>query len=176
MARRAEGWTARLDQRAGKGNAHLHAAGQRARQRRLEAAKPDRVDEILHRRISASVRRREIERQSDIGLNARPRHQRRLLKDKADLAGFGAAPWPRGPARRSTRRAAGGRIEPGDEAQGASILPQPEGPERGAIILAARASQRPLSPARGQALATAPGKGALATRLTRQRRASISER
>src|SRR6185312_39240 len=102
------------DERACDRRAHSHAARQLARERAGEAVEADAGE----RRVDGGIRLRarragEVERQPDVGANARPWHQRRRLEHAADpmrVAG-------RGRHRRAPPfdRALGWRVEPGDE-------------------------------------------------------------
>ncbi len=115
------------DQRPGDGDAHLHAAGELARIGVAEAFQPDQFQRLGDGGLGlAAADPGELERQVDIGEDAGPGHQRRLLEHEADgAAALGVA---RRLARRSSRCApAVGSVRPAMR-RSAVDLPQPEGP------------------------------------------------
>ena len=116
------------DERAGDRRAHLHAAGQLARKmaRERRRARPAPAPPRPSRRPRAR-RAGEVERQAHVGVDARPRHQRRRLEHEADAGGrvaagrVAAAAPPRKRARRSARASPAMR-------RSSVVLPQPDGP------------------------------------------------
>ncbi len=87
-------------QRARDRNAHLHAAGEFARECVGEAGEADALQRLLDARRRLSARDAgQPQRQPDIGEHRAPRHQRRLLKHEAEFRAA-AAPGDRASRRR----------------------------------------------------------------------------
>src|SRR6266436_71086 len=81
------------DQAARDRHPHAHASRQLARVVPLEALQADAGKRVRNPRPAFLLARLgEIERQADIGLDASPRHQGRILKNESDAASLGPEP------------------------------------------------------------------------------------
>jgi hypothetical protein len=129
------------DQGAGDRDPHAHAARELARISPLKPGEPDRGDfHIGPVSLARPDPSRETKGQQHIVDDGAPRHQGRILKDKAN-----PARWDMSAAIRCEREAADTRArlaEAGDDAQ-QRALPQPEGEQADELAGATERSTRP---------------------------------